>query len=137
MLKVRGSISAKTGIPPASATEFAVAANEKDGTMTSSPALIPAAINPRWSADVPELTAMQCLPSTYFENSSSNALTSGPWAIMPLRRTRSTAARSSSPMIGLAAGIMVIGELLAAGAFLLNNPMVYSVSEVSGESSSS
>ena len=59
ILNVRGSISAKTGVPPASATELAVAAKENDGTMTSSPALIPAAINPRWSADVPEFTATQ------------------------------------------------------------------------------
>ena len=40
------------------------------------------------------------------ENSVSKAATSGPWASMPDARTRSTAARSSAPMSGLAAGIM-------------------------------
>ena len=35
----------------------------------------------------------------------SKAATSGPWASMPLRITRSTAARSSSPMSGLAGGM--------------------------------
>jgi len=58
-LKVLGSMSAKTGVPPASATEFAVAAKEKEGTITSSPVLIPAAIKPIWCADVPELNAIQ------------------------------------------------------------------------------
>ena len=53
----------------------------------------------------PELTAMQRRPPTKRENSSSKAFTSGPCAIIPLRSTRSTAARSSSPMIGRAAGI--------------------------------
>ena len=40
-------MSPKTGTAPASATELAVAAKENEGTMTSSPALIPAAKNAR------------------------------------------------------------------------------------------
>ena len=101
-------MSAKTGVAPVSATEFAVAAKVNDGTMTSSPGPTPAASRPRCRPDVPELTATQVRPSTSASaNSCSKAATSGPWATMPERSTRSTAARSSSPMIGLAAGMNV------------------------------
>ncbi len=56
-------------------------------------------------SDVPELTATLGRPSAKWSaNSVSNAATSGPCASMPLSSTRSTAARSSSPMIGLAGG---------------------------------
>ncbi len=99
-------MSTKTGVAPVSATEFAVAAKVNDGTMTSSPAPTPRASRPRCWPDVPELTATQVRPSTKAANSCSKAATSGPWATMPLASTRSTAARSSSPMRGLAAGIM-------------------------------
>ena len=47
--------------------------------MTSSPGPMPSASRLRWSADVPELTATQCRPSTSEANSSSNAATSVPW----------------------------------------------------------
>ncbi len=101
-------MSANTGVAPVSATEFAVAANVNDGTMTSSPGPMPAARRPRWSPEVPELTATHVRPPTSTSaNSCSKAATSGPWAIIPLRSTRSTAARSSSPTIGFAAGISV------------------------------
>ena len=68
--------------------------------------LAPAASIDKCSADVPEFTAMQCRPSTSAENSFSNAATSAPCASIPESMTRSTAALSSSPMRGLAAGIM-------------------------------
>jgi len=45
--KKSGSMSANTGDAPVIATEFPVAANVKDGTITSSPGPIPAASNPR------------------------------------------------------------------------------------------
>ena len=113
--KSSASMSAKTGVAPVSATELAVAAKVNDGTMTSSPALTPADSRPRCRPDVPELTATQARPRPKCaENSSSKALTSGPWASMPLRSTRSTAARSSSPMSGFAggmnAGVVVFGH---------------------------
>jgi len=96
-------MSANTGVAPVNATELAVAAKVKDGTMTSSPAFTPLESRPRCRPEVPELTATQARPSPKCsENSSSKALTSGPWANMPERRTRSTAARSSSPIKGLA-----------------------------------
>ena len=99
--KYLASMSAKTGRAPVSATALAVAANVNDGTITSSPAPMPAASRPRCSPLVPELTATQgrSRPNSA-ANSRSKAATSGPWASMPLRNTRSTAARSSSPMIG-------------------------------------
>ena len=56
--------------------------------------------------DVPELTATQVRPSTSWSpNSCSKAATCGPWATWPEASTASTAARSSSPMIGLAGGM--------------------------------
>jgi len=110
--KKSGSMSANTGVAPVRATELPVAAKVNDGTMTSSPGPMPAARRPKCSPDVPEFTATQVRPCTSSAaNSSSNALTSGPWAIIPDRRTRSTASRSSSPTIGFAAGIM--GRLIS------------------------
>ena len=47
--KVAGSMSAKTGVAPVSATELAVAAKVNDGTMTSSPGADAAASRPRCS----------------------------------------------------------------------------------------
>src|SRR5262245_38951687 len=82
MLNVSASMSTKTGSAPTNRTTLAVAANENDGTMTSSPGPMPSAINARCSADVPELTATQWRPSTSAENSASNAATSGPCTTM-------------------------------------------------------
>src|SRR5450756_37640 len=99
-------MSANTGVAPVRATELAVAANVKDGTITSSPALTPLESRPRCRPEVPELTATQALPRPKCSaNSASNALTSGPCASIPERSTRSTAARSSSPINGLAGGM--------------------------------
>ena len=102
--KVSGSMSAKTGVAPTRRTALAVAAKENDGTITSSPGPMPSAISVSCSAEVPELTATQCRPSTSAENSSSNAATSGPCTTMPLRSTRTAASISSSPITGRAGG---------------------------------
>lgn len=53
MLKVRGSISANTGLPPSSATASAAATNENAGTITSSPGRSPTAIKANVIASVP------------------------------------------------------------------------------------
>ena len=99
-------MSANTGVAPVIATEFAVAAKVKEGTMTSSPGPIPAASSPRCRAEVPELTATARVPGTSAAaNSSSKAATCGPWAIMPVRMTAATASISSSPMSGRAGGM--------------------------------
>ena len=60
--KSSASMSAKTGVAPVSATEFAVAAKVNDGTMTSSPAPTPHESRPRCWPEVPELTATQARP---------------------------------------------------------------------------
>ena len=59
MQYVSGSMSTKTGFAPTKAMTFAVAANVKDGTITSSPGPIPSEIKHKWSAEVPEFTATQ------------------------------------------------------------------------------
>ena len=57
---VSGSISVKIGFPPARTTASAVATKVKLGSITSSPFLIPIAINAACNAAVPVLTAMAC-----------------------------------------------------------------------------
>ena len=102
---VPASMSAKTGVAPTRRTALALAANENDGTMTSSPGPKPSAISESWSADVPEFTATQCRPPTSAPNSCSNAATSGPCTTMPLRSTRTAASISASPITGRAGGM--------------------------------
>src|ERR1700741_643393 len=110
-------MSANTGVAPVSATEFAVAAKVNDGTMTSSPGPTPAASRPRGRPAVPELTATTGRPSSSVAlNASSNEATSAPCASIPERSTASTAARSSSPMIGLAGGMNSLLTALPSGA---------------------
>ncbi len=60
--KVSGSMSAKTGVAPVRATEFAVAAKVNEGTITSSPGPMPLASSPRCRPEVPELTATHGAP---------------------------------------------------------------------------
>ena len=77
-----------------------------EGEKTMVDAWSPAARAARCWAEVPELTATQWAPpTTWAENSSSKAATCGPWTTMPPARTASTAARSSAPISGLAAGM--------------------------------
>ena len=108
MQKVIGSISTNTGVAPVRATEFAVAAKVKEGTITSSPLPIPSESNAICKAEVPELTATHSRSSTNLENSFSKLLTSEPWASNPERITRSTALRSALPISGFATGIIFI-----------------------------
>ena len=103
--KLPGSMSANTGVAPTSRTALALAAKEKDGTMTSSPGPRLSAIRESWSAEVPELTATQCRPPTTAPNSCSKPATSGPCTTMPLRSTRTAASISASPMTGRAGGM--------------------------------
>ena len=53
--KELSSMSAKTGIAPTCITDSAVAKYVNDGSITSSPGLIPRATNDNISASVPEL----------------------------------------------------------------------------------
>ena len=59
IVNVSISISTNTGVAPQRATALAVAANVKEGMITSSPHSIPDASKPRCKAEVPEFTAMQ------------------------------------------------------------------------------
>src|SRR5699024_5026772 len=107
IVNVSGSTSTNTGVAPHTATVFAAAAKVKDGTITSSPGPRPSASIPRCCPEVPEFTATTSRPSvSAAENSFSKVATSGPCATMPVASTRSTASRSSWPMIGFAGGIM-------------------------------
>ena len=77
MPNVRASTSTKTGTAPWWSTAIAVATKVKAGTMTSSPAWIPAPISARCSAAVPLLVARQYREPTKAANSRSRARTSG------------------------------------------------------------
>src|SRR5215467_15707354 len=55
--QVSSSISAKTGVAPAWTIAFALAMNEYDGQITSSPGPIPDAMNARCSAVVQDVVA--------------------------------------------------------------------------------
>ncbi len=106
MLKVRGSMSTNTGVAPQYLTLLAVAMYEWLTVTTSSPAVTPATIRARWSAVVQFETAQAWGAPTYSANSRSNAATSGPCVIHPLRMTRRAASASASPIKGLAIAIM-------------------------------
>ena len=75
--------------------------------MTSSPSPIPCANKAMWRAAVPELTATAYLVPMNLAKASSNSSTLLPWARMPDLNTAVTALISSSPMTGLAMGIIV------------------------------
>ena len=97
-------MSANTGVAPVSATELAVAAKVNDGTMTSSPGPMPAASRPRCSAAVPELTATQSPAVDQLGRTRPRRRRPRGPGDHAAAQHASTAARSSSPMRGLAGG---------------------------------
>src|ERR1700733_15461924 len=99
-------MSAKTGLAPTYAIEFAVAIKEKLGHMTSSPGPTPQARSASWSAVLQEETATANSHPMYAANFSSNSATLGPCVTQPERSTSSTPCSSSTPMYGRATGIM-------------------------------
>src|ERR1039458_5465437 len=103
-LKVSSSMSANTGTALASITAVAVARNVYGGTITSSSALMPAAIRATRRETVPLTTPMLCLAPCMAAKRCSNSATSGPWCLphLPLRSARSSRASSGSPKIGQA-----------------------------------
>ena len=107
MLKVSFSMSAKTGRAPVNRIELAEAMNVKGEVMTSSPSPIPCASRAMCRAAVPELTATAYLVPMNLAKASSSSSTFLPWARMPDFNTAVTALISSSPMTGLAMGIIV------------------------------
>src|SRR5579862_2906192 len=76
-----------------------LATNVKGTVITSSPGPMPAAIRVRWSALVPELSAMHSDAPQYEPKSCSNAATSGPRTNWQLSSTRAMAASISGLML--------------------------------------
>src|SRR5262245_57668718 len=75
---VTGSTSTYTGTAPQYVMAHDVAMNVMGTVITSSPGPTPAAKSARCRADVPELTATQCLAPTYWAKAASNSATRGP-----------------------------------------------------------
>src|ERR1700755_3668277 len=82
-LRVPGSTSANTGVAPQCQTALAVAMNDSDGTMTSSPGPTPDAYSARCSAVVQFVVAIACAAPTRAAKACSNAWTRGPWETQP------------------------------------------------------
>src|SRR5258707_6843917 len=123
MLYVSGSMSTKTGRAPACNTAFAVAMNEKEGTITSSPGPTPLHNRARWSAVVQLLVATACATPRRAVRARSKASTRGPCAIHPVRMAFAAACASSSPRNGLVIGIigsevLACADVAAAAAFI-------------------
>src|ERR1700687_2428914 len=95
ILYVVGSISTKTGDPPAYRTELAVAMKDRLGHSTSSPGLTPADTNARCKAVVQEDTATAWTAPTYSAKRFSNSATRTPWLTQPLRSPSRRAFSSS------------------------------------------
>ena len=100
------STSAKTGVAPTYRTALAVAMNDSDGTITSSPGAIPAAIRARCRAVVQEDTATAWGEPIAVANASSNSRTRGPCAIQPDATASAAASASSLPSHGFMTGII-------------------------------
>ena len=104
MLRVSGSQSTSTGIPPRCSITAAVAVKVIGVVITSSPGPTPTASSARCSAAVHELTAIACLACAQAANSCSNSRTFCPVVSHPERRQVSTPSISSSPINGAANG---------------------------------
>ncbi len=114
-LKVRGSTSAKTGVAPHCQTELAVAMNDIDGTITSSPGPTPATCSASWSAVVQFETATASAAPTRSAKRVSNSRTRGPWETQPVAMTRATASPSSPRRVGRLKGISLTTPPPACG----------------------
>src|SRR3978361_2314295 len=82
-LYVSGSMSAKTGVAPQCQTELAVAMNDSDGTMTSSPGPTHMTGSASCSAAWQLVVATASAAPTRSENASSKARTLGPCETQP------------------------------------------------------
>ena len=106
---VTTSTSAKTGVAPTYRAAFAVAMNESDGTMTSSPAPTPSTRRARCRPAVHDDSATARRHPTWAANAASNSATRGPWAIHPEAIASAAACCSARPRKGFMMGIIVIG----------------------------
>ena len=110
-------MSANIGLAPARRTVFAVAMKVKDGTITSSPALILCATMAACSAVVPELKTTACFVPMYSAIFFSNSTVSGPHVqYIPLLTILVTAETSSLSQYILNSGIFhkILSNLLSA-----------------------
>src|SRR4051794_25424319 len=83
-LYVRGSTSANTGVAPFCQTALAVAMNDIDGTITSSPGPTPDAWSANCSAVVQLVVATASGAPTRSANAASNSRTRGPCDTQPV-----------------------------------------------------
>lgn len=83
---------------------MAVAGHVSEGTITSSPGRTPSAASTRCSPAVAESTATAYGAPTDRANAPSNSAACGPEASHPERSTATTAAISSSSMVGAHSG---------------------------------
>src|SRR3954447_22229328 len=83
-LYVRGSTSANTGVAPFCHTALAVAMNDSDGTITSSPGPTPDTYSANCSAVVQFVVATASGAPTRSANARSNSRTRGPWETQPV-----------------------------------------------------
>ena len=124
-------MSAKTGVAPVRATELAVAAKVNDGTMTSSPGPTPArqqtevqpgraGVDGDAGASEPEVLGELLLERRDLRSLGDHAAA----------HHRSTAARSSSPMSGLAGGMKVRSRFLQQKAALVASRLCLVASHV-------
>src|SRR3989339_463611 len=104
MANVPTSMSQKTGLAPQYSIALAVAIKVNEGTMTSSPGLMPAATRPICRAVVQLVVATACLIPVNEQNSRSNSATLGPWTTQPVLSGPMIALKSSWSNNGLVMG---------------------------------
>ena len=105
MFSVTGSTSAKTGLAPSNAKQFADATKESGDVITSSPDPKPAIWHKRCNPPVPLESAAAYGAPTRSAICSSNRSIQGPRDSRPERSTSTTARSSASPTTGRASGI--------------------------------
>ena len=100
-LRVKGSISAKTGLPPQYAAQFALARKVMGEVITSSPGPTPKAAMSRCSAAVPLQQATACRAPTRSPRRASNSAVRGPCVRNADVSASTTASTSSSDTVCL------------------------------------
>ena len=100
MLRVPGSMSANTGVAPTSMMTLAVATQEIEVVITSSPGPMPAMRRAISMVQVPELKVRTGRPPKYSDSLASSSATFGPLVIQPERSTSPTALMVASSMVG-------------------------------------
>ena len=100
MFQLDGSISTKTGLPPAWIIEFTVAQKVIAVVITSSPGFKSSVKHDKCNPAVQELRARENFEDLYFAKSSSNLFVLGPVPNQPFLRESITSLISSFPILG-------------------------------------